>query len=40
MDTLITEDMTIAEALELKPEIVTYLESIGMYCLHCAIAFG
>ena len=32
--------MTIAEAIELKPSIVEILDSIGMHCLHCAIAFG
>ena len=37
---IITEDMTITEAIELKPSIVEILDSIGMHCLHCAIAFG
>lgn len=37
---VITEDMTIADAIELKPSIVEVLDSIGMHCLHCAIAFG
>lgn len=37
---VITEEMTIAEALELKPELAEVLDSLGMHCLHCAIAFG
>lgn len=37
---IITEDMTIAEAIELKPYVAEVLDSVGMHCLHCAIAFG
>jgi hybrid cluster-associated redox disulfide protein len=36
----ITKDMTIAEALKLKPGIAPILMSKGMHCLGCAIAQG
>lgn len=36
----ITKDMTIAEALKLKPQIAAVLMSKGMHCLGCVIAQG
>lgn len=36
----ITKEMTIAEALKLKPEIAPILMSKGMHCLGCVIAQG
>lgn len=36
----ITKDMTIAEALKLKPQIAPVLMSKGMHCLGCIIAQG
>lgn len=39
-DKLITKDMTIKEALELKPEAASILMSKGMHCLGCVIAHG
>lgn len=36
----ITKEMTIAEALKLKPEIAPILMSKGMHCLGCVIANG
>lgn len=36
----ITKDMTIAEALKLRPEIAPVLMSKGMHCLGCVIAQG
>jgi len=36
----ITKDMTIAEALKLKPKIAAILMSKGMHCLGCVIAQG
>lgn len=36
----ITKDMTIAEALKLKPQIAAILMSKGMHCLGCVIAQG
>ncbi|KPJ69733.1 disulfide oxidoreductase [candidate division WOR-1 bacterium DG_54_3] len=40
MNRKITKDMTIAEALKLKPEIAPVLMSKGMHCLGCVIAQG
>lgn len=40
MDNKITKDMTIAEALKLKPQIAAILMSKGMHCLGCVIAQG
>jgi len=39
-ETKITKDMTIAEALKLKPKIAAILMSKGMHCLGCVIAQG
>jgi len=39
-ETKITKDMTIAEALKLKPKIAAVLMSKGMHCLGCVIAQG
>jgi len=36
----ITKDMTIADALKLKPAIAPVLMGKGMHCLGCAIAQG
>ncbi|NQT30192.1 MAG: DUF1858 domain-containing protein [Candidatus Saganbacteria bacterium] len=36
----IGKDMTIAEALKLKPQIADILMSKGMHCLGCVIAHG
>lgn len=36
----LTKDMTIAEALKLKPQIAGVLMSKGMHCLGCVIAQG
>lgn len=36
----LTKDMTIAEALKLKPQIAPILMSKGMHCLGCVIAHG
>ncbi|MBU0502728.1 MAG: DUF1858 domain-containing protein [Candidatus Margulisbacteria bacterium] len=36
----ITGEMTIKEALKLKPEIAPLLMSKGMHCLGCVIAHG
>ena len=36
----LTKDMTIAEALKLKPQIAGILLSKGMHCLGCVIAQG
>jgi hybrid cluster-associated redox disulfide protein len=36
----ISKEMTIAEALKLKPEIAPVLMSRGMHCLGCVIAQG
>jgi hybrid cluster-associated redox disulfide protein len=36
----ITGEMTIAEALKLKPEAAAVLMSKGMHCLGCVIAQG
>jgi hybrid cluster-associated redox disulfide protein len=39
-ETKITKDLTIAEALKLKPKIAAILMSKGMHCLGCVIAQG
>jgi hybrid cluster-associated redox disulfide protein len=39
-ETKINKDMTIAEALKLKPKIAPILMSKGMHCLGCVIAQG
>lgn len=36
----LTNNMTIAEALKLKPQIAPLLMSKGMHCLGCVIANG
>ncbi|MDI6731012.1 MAG: DUF1858 domain-containing protein [Candidatus Margulisbacteria bacterium] len=36
----ITKDMTIAEALKLKPAIAQVLMAKGMHCLGCVVAQG
>jgi len=36
----LNKDMTIAEAIKLKPEIAGILMSKGMHCLGCVIAQG
>lgn len=36
----LTKDMTIAQAIKLKPPIVGVLMSKGMHCMGCAIAQG
>ena len=36
----LTKDMTIAEALKLKPEAAPVLMAKGMHCLGCVIAQG
>ncbi len=38
--TRITRNMTIAEALKIKPQIAAILMSKGMHCLGCVIAQG
>lgn len=37
---LLNKDMTIAEAIKLKPQIAGLLMSKGMHCLGCVIAQG
>ena len=39
-NTIITKEMTIADALKLKPAIAPVLLSKGMHCLGCSIAHG
>lgn len=39
-DKKLTKDMTIAEALKLKPQIAPVLMGKGMHCLGCVIAQG
>jgi hybrid cluster-associated redox disulfide protein len=39
-DQKITKEMTITEALKLKPEIAPVLMSKGMHCLGCVISQG
>ena len=39
-DKKLKKDMTIAEALKLKPQIAPVLMSKGMHCLGCVIAQG
>jgi hybrid cluster-associated redox disulfide protein len=36
----ITKDMSIAQALKLKPQVAGFLMSKGMHCLGCVIAEG
>ena len=36
----LTKDMSIAQALKLKPQIAGFLMSKGMQCLGCVIAEG
>jgi hybrid cluster-associated redox disulfide protein len=36
----ITKNMTIAEALKIKPQIAAVLMTRGMHCLGCVIAQG
>jgi hybrid cluster-associated redox disulfide protein len=38
--TKISKEMTIAEALKLKPQIAPVLMTKGMHCLGCVIAQG
>ncbi|MDD4179506.1 MAG: DUF1858 domain-containing protein [Candidatus Margulisbacteria bacterium] len=38
--TKLNKDMTIAEALKLKPAIASVLMTKGMHCLGCVIAQG
>ena len=40
VETQITKDMTIAQAIKLKPQIAGLLMSKGMHCLGCVIANG
>lgn len=40
MDNIITKDMTIHRALQLKPEAAEVLFSMGMHCLGCAMSRG
>lgn len=37
---ILRKDMTIAEAIKLKPQIAGLLMSKGMHCLGCVIAQG
>ncbi|MFH1710025.1 MAG: DUF1858 domain-containing protein, partial [bacterium] len=37
---ILRKDMTIAEAIKLKPKIAGLLMTKGMHCLGCAIAQG
>jgi hybrid cluster-associated redox disulfide protein len=37
---IISRDLTIAEALKIRPEIAPILMSKGMHCLGCVIAQG
>ena len=37
---ILRKDMTIAEAIKLRPEIAGVLMSKGMHCLGCVIAQG
>jgi hybrid cluster-associated redox disulfide protein len=37
---ILRKDMTIAEAIKLKPEIAGLLMSKGMHCIGCVIAQG
>lgn len=39
-DKKLSKEMTISEALKLKPEIAPILMSKGMHCLGCVIAQG
>lgn len=39
-EVIITKNMTIAEALKLKPQIAGILMTKGMHCLGCVIAQG
>ncbi len=39
-DKKLTKEMTIAEALKIKPQIGPILMSKGMHCLGCVIAQG
>ena len=39
-DTVFTEEMTIAEAVQKNPEAAPILQKHGMHCLGCAIAHG
>jgi len=39
-ETKITKNMTIAEALKIKPQIAAVLMTRGMHCLGCVIAQG
>ena len=37
---LITKDMTIMEAMQIKPEVAPILMSVGMHCVTCSAAMG
>lgn len=37
---MITREMTIMQAVEMNPEIVSILQGFGMHCIGCAIAHG
>lgn len=39
-EVIITRNMTIAEAIKLKPQIAGILMTKGMHCLGCVIAQG
>ena len=39
-ENLLTKEMTIAQAIKLRPEIAGVLMSKGMHCLGCVIAQG
>jgi hybrid cluster-associated redox disulfide protein len=39
-DIKIAKNMTVAEALKIKPQIAAVLMSKGMHCLGCVIAQG
>ena len=39
-DVKVTKEMTIAEALTVKPQIAEILMAKGMHCLGCVIAQG
>jgi len=36
----ITDDMTIAQVIQAKPEAVEILRNFGMHCIGCAVASG
>jgi len=37
---IITKDMTVVEAMQLKPEVAPILMSVGMHCITCPASMG